>query len=1478
MPMAAVPSELQGRGQAAVAVRVAQDVMEKAAHAADLPRMDESGPGPPTFRSQLDERPLFHNSRRPPSASVPYVLSKNGESVPYTINRYLRDYQREGVRFIYNSYARSRGCILGDDMGLGKTIQVIAFLAAVLRKTGTWEDAENNVPHFLLSQRSAKRCKTTKVFLIVAPLSLLYNWKDELDTWGYFRSIVVHGTRKDEEFARVQRGRCEIALTTYETLRLCMDQFNSINWSAIIVDEAHKIKNPSSQITQAMKWMKCRVRVGLTGTVLQNNLEELWCVMDWANPSCLGTLESFRSQFAEPIEQGQRHSATKRALATGREAVRSLARRLSRWFLRRTKALISDQLPRKDDRVVFCSLTDFQQMVYRTVLDSEDVMLLLRSGEKCCSSGRPRSKCCFKNNSKGVAVKDLYFSYLAILRKVANHVALLQPSEGTSKTQEQYVNEICEKVFQKFPDFVQRCKQAAFEAMSDPMYSGKMKVLQSLLNHYTQKKDKVLLFSLSTKLLDVLESYCMAAGLEFRRLDGATRCKDRVKIVKEFNSSLDINICLVSTMAGGLGLNFVGANVVVLFDPTWNPASDLQAIDRVYRIGQYRDVTVLRLISLGTIEEVIYLKQVYKQQLESAVVGREHARRYFEAGADGRTGELFGIHNLFRLQTQGACLTKQILEREGRLEAGMLTAETVAMEGAARSAPEGQPGKVPMNGDSRSRAVKGFAGVLDFSSASEDEDGRGVCRNPPSSRRDEELHPGSGVSPDRLGLLHHGLSSLLQGTRVSSGSESEESTADEDATSPHLGRPPTHKTGHNWTVSSDSEGEAMGQEKKDVGVTAQSSSPCRKSRSKRRRAGHAVNSEDSLGSGSGSRSSSDNPRHAKHTVRRQSHSSPVPDSDTDESDDVEVSKGSDRYGATTRFGDSGDETRSWSRNSDTGRGRYTKVKERGAMWQRGQPGKEPSVETIDKLLGGVQEVIYTHSNQRVVGSSSTEARMSRAAVRDVFQYGRNTQAPANLLLDSLESLSADRLPLPPSPAKERGARQAAVEHPRPSVKHPVSQTFQAVLRGRSATFIFGQTPNALRRQDLLREKPDKKSIYQTHPLIIYLRKRKGKRKCERAQGGNSRQSRASCQSQPQLWRTAPPPQSWGRDHPRAPRPFPQKCHVWLHPSTADFLSPGAQSPGVPPTRARISSRGLRKQLADMATYFQASSTRAFAEEVLNSTSSRRQVMLQDFYSSRDPQLKALLPKVFQDPVPRQPKPPMSATPEQASSSSRTSSRPASKSKSRVNFQTSSSAQQKLPEGMKEKKGVMIPSCGGAPKDPSVNMNSPTPAEGDSTGEPSEKLYADETKAAPASNLQGRSPVLDQHVSMPGGALPPRNGKAPVTSSFSGLEPSSHVPLLSDLIGDTSILDDLFKRKTRVDQSTGLSPSHASGHAKRAKVHRKDFWDILSEGNEECINKLTDLSQVEKICNNTNVAARAKNDKQADGSQLWRKNEKFLWKK
>ncbi|XP_025029597.1 DNA excision repair protein ERCC-6-like 2 [Python bivittatus] len=211
-----------------------------------------------------------------------------------------------------------------------------------------------------------------------------------------------------------------------------------------------------------------------------------------------------------------------------------------------------------------------------------------------------------------------------------------------------------------------------------------MKILQKLLNHFRKNKDKVLLFSFSTKLLDILEQYCMASGLDYRRLDGNTKAEDRVKIVKEFNSMEEVSICLVSTMAGGLGLNFVGANIVILFDPTWNPANDLQAIDRVYRIGQRRDVKVFRLISLGTVEEMMYLRQVYKQQLHCVVIGSKNAKRYFKAvqGSKEHQGELFGIHNLFRFQDHGSCLTKEILEREGQVEAGVMTAATWLKEGS----------------------------------------------------------------------------------------------------------------------------------------------------------------------------------------------------------------------------------------------------------------------------------------------------------------------------------------------------------------------------------------------------------------------------------------------------------------------------------------------------------------------------------------------------------------------------------------------------------------------------------------------------------------------------------------------------------------------------------------------------------------------------------------------------------------------------
>ncbi|KAM4615933.1 DNA excision repair protein ERCC-6-like 2 isoform 2-T2 [Polymixia lowei] len=1478
------------------------------------------------------EKPLFSSSLKHTRASVPLVLSQSGgdvEKVPYTINRYLRDYQREGIRFIYGNYTRSRGCILGDDMGLGKTVQVIGFLAAVLHKTGTWEDIVNSRPQFLLTQIPSGPIKPNKVFLIVAPLSVLYNWKDELDTWGHFQCVVVHGLRKEEELTRIRKGRSEIALTTYETLRLCLDQFNSIGWSAVIVDEAHKLKNPNSQITQAMKELKCQVRVGLTGTILQNNLEELWCVMDWAIPGCLGSLGHFKNNFSDPIEQGQRHNATKRALATGRKAVRALARKISHWFLRRTKTLIKEQLPKKDDRVVFCSLTDFQQTVYQTVLDTEDVTLLLSSSEKCdCRSGRTRRSCCYETNSEGVKMKELYFSYLAILRKVANHVALLQSTAGTSKKQKKYVSAVCEKVFQKFPDFVRRCKQEAFEAMSDPAYSGKMKVLQKLLKHYAQRRDKVLLFSLSTKLLDVLEGYCMAEGLDYSRLDGTTKSKERVKIVKEFNSCPQTNLCLVSTMAGGLGLNFVGANVVVLFDPTWNPANDLQAIDRAYRIGQYRDVTVLRLISLGTVEEVIYLRQVYKQQLQCSVVGRESARRYFEAvqGPDGHKGELFGTKNLFRLQTQGTCLTHKILEEPGDalpINAPKLSDET-AKENRDAS---GIPG-----------------GVLDFSSGSEDdEEAQGARRKAPDpSRADETGGVNASTGPGRLSLLQHGFSRLLQGVAVRPGSGVSDSSQNEGAsgeennpedekdggvsrssankegtfsgvhhTTPGNGPVQVPKSKMNyWDISSGSDGEdgrkrvggrQEGRERPDlkerterkkrtVGGEIKTSPNKDPYKAKIARVhhfqGYSDESEDldievmtrprmvvlNPQGGQGDRGK-DSIRKRRTSTRDRARSKHTEDIETFTSSDEEhtpVKRGRSRG----RHGGQRDGQRERAEGHEVPEMRDGAGSERRperprtvsftGLKTQTSPASKGLNGTIDNVLGGVREVAHTHSNQRVVGGSKAEERISRAAVRDVFKRRMYSQLPANHLLGTQESLSESPPDSPPGPAAVGAEPAAPGRSERRSADHPVAFTAKTVHRTRHTTFIIGQTPQTIRR----------------------------------------------------------------------------------------------------------------RQLEEMAAQFKSSSVGQFAEEVLRSSSTRRLAWLRQYYASLDrPDLANAVTNTFPQPTSERTTRPPSPSTDHSSSSSvppppphgartkRTSQKAGGK--TRTSEKSVSELQKKprtpsrnileapcdvsVPEsgeqeenvsnarGRKRTRRVSVYSSGASRAGGGLGSDKAS-SSGLGPGEAAAFLDRRDRYTPSSPDLShGRStapsrPIargMERELKSPSRTDEAVRGQSddPQPPSAPRGPPSApgHRSLLTDLIGDTSILDDLFRRQPRGVQQTGRPktaptstsalvtskrstaspsggapstdtgtsaltrpPSSPTAHARtarpvtpppRSRGSRKDFWDILNEGNEESINRLTDLSEVERVCVNTNLTARTRARAEERGSTgLWKTNERFLWKK
>ncbi|XP_044052654.1 DNA excision repair protein ERCC-6-like 2 isoform X2 [Siniperca chuatsi] len=1538
----------------------------------------------PGLNHFTQEKPVFPSSITDPKLCVPLELRDvDGDRVPYTINRYLRDYQREGIRFIYDNYIRSSGCVLGDDMGLGKTVQVIGFLAAVLHKTGTWEDIKNNRPQFLQSQMPSKQSKPNKVFLIVAPLSVLYNWKDELDTWGHFQCVVVHGLRKEEELARIKKGRVEIALTTYETLRLCLDQFNNIDWSAVVVDEAHKIKNPNSQITQAMKDLKCKIRIGLTGTILQNNLEELWCVMD-----CLG---HFKNKFADPIEQGQRHSASKRALATERKTVIALVRKISHWFLRRTKALIKEQLPKKDDRVVYCSLTDFQQTVYQVVLDTEDVMLLLRSSEKCdCQSGRTRRSCCYKTNSEGVQMKELYFSYLAILRKVANHVALLQSTAGTSKKQEKYVGGICAKVFQKFPDFVRRCKDEAFEALSDPMYSGKMKVLQKLLKYYLEKRDKVLLFSLSTKLLDVLESYCMAEGLDYSRLDGTTKAKERVQIVKEFNSSSHINICLVSTMAGGLGLNFVGANVVVLFDPTWNPANDLQAIDRAYRIGQCRDVTVLRLISLGTVEEVIYLRQVYKQQLQCSVMGKESARRYFEAvqGHGVHKGELFGIKNLFRLQIQGTCLTRKILEREGQVESGVMTTSThTGEEKEEETKGVSEPGDFlpthgPVPNDEPAKenrdASKVPRGVLDFSSGSEeDEEERGLKRKVPnpSAVRGKDA-TGSG----RMSLLQHGFSRLLERVKgkpeLGEGDSSmgvEESPSEEDAEDQEregtsYGICKSSNTGNgavclpklgtkNWDTSREDRENRGGGRQERVSLVKQS--------------------DDAVREGQGLKGWTNK----KITVDEESDENPLPDkkkpnkfkttvpkvhrfedySDESEDLDIEAMTGPkrDTLNSHGRGGDRerGRLDRNRKRQSacvrDKARSKYTedieiftssedehapvkkgrstgchftspqterstvelpKSGQRAATTIRterqsgmpkavshtslkGQtsPASKGKDGTIDTVLGGVQEVMYTHSNQHVVGGSKAEELISRAAVRDVFERKMYSQLPANHLLGTQESLSASPPDSRPCPS--------AVRLEKPSVDHPVTFANKSVHHTRHTTFIIGETPQAIRRQqlELMAEKFQFPSVHQFAVEIL--------RRTSTQRLAWLRQYYTSL-NHPDLANTVT-------------NSFPQPDSAQMH-STASSASTAtcSTSTKTAATKSHASTRTPQKDVPKAKKklkYTQKNpEPKTKPETPQNNVSvpqKKSRIPQNDVpepqTKPRNPQNDVLEPqkkqKIPQTNVPE----PLSDVPSFESEEQEETVRSARGHKRTKRSSVSSSGAFRAGGGL----GLDQASSSGLGSGEAAAFLNRT--DRDTPSSPDLSHGSSTTLSKPTAQRRERKQKLSSRTSetFQGQREKPQTPSPPEHATST----SSHHSFLTDLIGDTSILDDLLKPKSRGAQQRGApktppvlssvpvsthlttpSPSRiprntysgsaghidslsfpksntAPTHQAASKGSRKDFWDLLNEGNEERINRLTDPAEVQRVCINTNLAARSRSGEE-ESKSLWKTNEKFLWKK
>eukprot|EP01083_Nonionella_stella_P232797 820839_1 len=649
----------------------------------------------PAPKPETDLKPLLLTAATHSQAEVTLPGNEFCDfSVPASISSRLRKYQREGVQWLFQRFSMGKGGILGDDMGLGKTIQIIAFTAAILRK-------RDNVRIKPVSDNLTKSDDTTSSrippVLILAPSSVLSQWKSEFESWGDFSVIICHGSRKERAWKLVSEGRVDILVTSYETMALELENFSETQWSFAVFDEVHRLKNAKGITTKKCRNLPIKIRIGLTGTLIQNTLDELWSVADVCCPGELMDQKAFRSHFTNPIRLGSRFDADMHLIHTKNQRTDELRIAMQSFFLRREKSLIADQLPTKKDHIVFCQMTEFQMKVYKRILETPEFQLVIQIHDPCeCGSTKMCGVCCHRtvanptiarfmqSHAEGYPCPNcprcLILPCITTLLKASNHLDLLKVSRDDTREKQNRTEAFAKLIFRneiKSPEDI--FQDSTFMGMSSLDNCGKMRVLRTLLRVWHGQRSKVLLFSYSTHMLNILKTFLVREGYSFSRLDGSTPVGKRAQIVNEFNRNASKFVFLISTKAGGVGLNLTSADVVVVFDPNWNPSHDLQAQDRAFRIGQQKDVNVYRLFSSGSIEENIYLRQVDKQQIASTGYHSTRERRFFKGS------ELGGLSNLFKFEPYKTHTSSLIQREQQTTTASLVEMETYKLNVASSS-------------------------------------------------------------------------------------------------------------------------------------------------------------------------------------------------------------------------------------------------------------------------------------------------------------------------------------------------------------------------------------------------------------------------------------------------------------------------------------------------------------------------------------------------------------------------------------------------------------------------------------------------------------------------------------------------------------------------------------------------------------------------------------------------------------------------
>ncbi|KAG7352526.1 SNF2 family helicase [Nitzschia inconspicua] len=555
--------------------------------------------------------------------------------VPPILAKWLRPHQREGVSFMYQCVMglkdyQGNGCILADDMGLGKTLQSVTLIYTLL-KTGI----------------TADRRPTAKRVIVVCPCSLVKNWDNEFVKWlgpGAVKTLALaEADRKQIErdldsFAKT--NIFQILICSYECLRTHVGRLTKYKdcCDLLVCDEAHRLKNNDNQTSRALDSLPVKRRVLLTGTPMQNDLTEFFAMVNFTNPGVLGTQEQFNKNMLHPILRGREPDASENQKRKMMDIQNEMSTIVNDFILRRVNTLNAQHLPPKLVQVVCCNLTEIQHNMYQHLVSAKDMQHVMDGKQVNCLGS------------------------IQMLMKLCNHPSLVAEDDQTHGSAQQGKRRAAAKQI-KYTDGDEKDFSApGADGISKylpysegggrgnsgpvhPEWSGKMFVLYRLMKEMRRPgngNDKIVIISNYTTCLDLIGRMCRENSWGFCRLDGSVTMKKRQKMVDEFNDPTSSLVAfLLSSKAGGCGLNLIGGNRLVLFDPDWNPAVDKQAAARCWRDGQKKRCFTYRFLATGTVEEKIFQRQLSKEGLQSIVDDKEQVNSLSTKD----------LRNLFKLRT-----------------------------------------------------------------------------------------------------------------------------------------------------------------------------------------------------------------------------------------------------------------------------------------------------------------------------------------------------------------------------------------------------------------------------------------------------------------------------------------------------------------------------------------------------------------------------------------------------------------------------------------------------------------------------------------------------------------------------------------------------------------------------------------------------------------------------------------------------------